>query len=334
MLSSRKAQVGFLLSAVFLLLFLRQLDGLHVGEVLASADYRWLVAAVPVYFLAVWFRTLRWQALLSSMQSIPQAPLFRQVVMGYMANNLLPARTGELVRAYLAGRSFDLPRAPILSTIAIERISDGLTLLAFMALAALFSPLPEWISGVLLVMGAVFSGASVALALVIKWQRGGARVWLFVGRRLPAPIRGPLARVGAGLIDGVSVVRKPRVLGVAACHAILCWGWEAMVFYLTGLALGIEVPLVAYVLAMCTANLATALPSSQAGIGPFGFFCAETMILYGLSPAEAGAFALLVHAVLIILVVVTGLACLARDNLTFGGLVSDATGRVRSVEVS
>jgi hypothetical protein len=85
---------------------------------------------------------------------------------------------------------------------------------------------------------------------------------------------------------------------------------------------------------MCTANLATALPSSQAGIGPFEFFCAETMVLYGLQHAQAAAFALLVHAVLIIPVVVAGLACLARENLTFRGLVSEATGRIRQAEVS
>jgi uncharacterized protein (TIRG00374 family) len=230
MLSSRKAQLGFLLSAIFLLLFLRQLNGLHVGEALATADYRWLAAAVPVYFLAVWFRTLRWQALLSGLRPVPPLPLFRHVVMGYMANNLLPAHTGELVRAYLAGRSFDLPRTPILGTIGLERISDGLTLLAFMAIVAFFSPLAEWITGVLLVMSGVFIGASLALLLLIRGQRHATRAWMFAAGRLPAPIRGPLARISAGLVQGLSVVERPQVLGMAAGHAVLCWAWEAAVF--------------------------------------------------------------------------------------------------------
>ncbi|MSQ10728.1 MAG: flippase-like domain-containing protein [Dehalococcoidia bacterium] len=332
MLSSRKTQIGFLISGIFLLLFVRQLDGLHVGAALAAADYRWLVAAVPVYFAGVWFRALRWQALLSRLRPVPAYPLFRHVVMGYMANDLLPVRTGELVRSYLAGRSFNLPRAPIFGTIAIERLSDGLTLLSFLAIAALFSPLAELIAGILFIMGAVLVGVTLAVILLLAGHRTVQRLWLRVATRVPEKVRGPIGRLSAGLLEGVSVVRQPRTLALVAVHAVRCWGWETAVFYLTGLALGIEVPAVAYLVAMCTANLATALPSSQAGIGPFEFFCAETLVLYGLSPTESAAFALLVHAVLIIPVVIAGLIYLAQENLSFRGLLSEASGPARQPE--
>lgn len=329
---SRNTLIGLAVSALFLLLFVRQLDGLRPSEAVAGADLRWLALAVPVYFAGVWFRALRWRALLSRLRPLPATEVYRHVVMGYMANDLLPARTGELVRAYLAGRSFNLGRAPVLGTIAVERISDGLTLVALLMVAAPLFPLADWLWGLLAGMGALFLAAAAFLVMALRAQAQVSWAGRWAARRLPARAAPAVCRAVAGLLDGLASLREPRLVARIALYAVAAWGWEAGVCCLTGLALGLDVPPVAYLLAMCTANLATALPSSQAGIGPFEFFCAQTMTLYGLPPGQAAAFALLVHAVLIVPVVLAGLWCLARENLSVWGLLAQATGPAQPAE--
>lgn len=333
MLNSRRTLIGFVVSAVFLLLFLRQLDGLKLTEALAGVDYRWVVAGIPVYFLGVWVRTLRWQVLMRSLRPLPARGLFTYVVMGYMANDLMPARSGEVVRAYLTGRRYQLAKSPILGTVALERISDGLTLLLFLAVAAFTLPLPDWIVGGAWLMAAGFVGGMVALVAVVATRRRAWGFWQAVGTRLPAQVRGPVGAAAGGFIEGMGVLHDPRLVGLFALHAVLAWVLEVVVFYLTGLALGIDMGIAACLVAMCTANLVTALPSSQAGIGPFELACSETLKLFGLPPHQAVAFALLVHVVLIVPVVVLGLLFLTRENLSLRGLVAQASAPAAQTEV-
>lgn len=334
MLRSRRVLLGLGVTLVFLLLFVRQLQSLKdVGDALARADYRWLLAGIPVYFLGVWFRTERWQVLLRPVRSLATHALFPYMVIGYMANDLMPARTGEVVRAYLTGRRFDIAKSSVLGTVAVERVSDGLTLVAFMFIAALALPLTGWITSLAALMAVGFL-AALALLLVLVSPRGRSLgIWQAIGNRLPARLSDRIAGVAGGFIHGMTALLTPRWLGLIGGHAVLAWVFEAGVFYITGLALGLDAPIAAYVLAMATANLATALPSSQAGIGPFEFFASETLVLYGTPPAQAVAFALLVHLVLILPVVLAGFVYLARENLSLAGLLQRASGTAPQPEV-
>ena len=320
------------ISLVFLLLFLLQLDGLHFAVALAGADYRWLLAGIPVYFAGLWFRTLRWQALLQAVQHVRVRALFPYMAIGYMANDLLPVRIGELVRVYLTGRRFDMPRSPILATIVLERVSDGLVLVGMMAVAAVAYPVAAWVTALGALMAAAFGGVLALLVMAVTARSSAERVGRSVAARLPVAVRLQVMAVAGGFMDGMAVLRSPRWLAVVGVHAVLSWLWEAAVFYTVGLALGIDVPFVAYVLAMATANLATALPSSQAGIGPFEFFCAETLQLYRVPAGDAVAFALLVHVVLIVPVVIAGLVYLAREQVSLSAVAQRAMAGAPAAE--
>ena len=318
---TRRSLLGLLVSLAFVLLFLRQVDTTKIVEAMGGANPAWLLAGVPVYAAGVWCRTLRWQALMNAFRPAAASALLPYVVIGYMANNLLPARAGEVVRAYLAGSRLNLAPAPILGTIALERVSDGLALLAFMAAAAIVYPLAPWVTGLALAMTVVFLAALGAMRLALSARAKTWGVWMRMGRYVPAKLREPAVALLSGVTDGLGVLQQPRLLVAVALYALVAWAWEAGVFYLVGLALHLDIPPVAYVLAMCTANLATALPSSQAGIGPFEFFCAETLVLYGVAPAPAAAYALLVHLVLVLPITCAGLAYLVREHLPLASLM-------------
>ena len=104
MLVSPRILLGMGVSLAFLLLFFVIVDVGDMGQALAAAKYRFILPAIALYFVALFFRSLRWQFLLEPVSRIPVARLFPVVTVGYMANNLLPARLGEIARAYYLER--------------------------------------------------------------------------------------------------------------------------------------------------------------------------------------------------------------------------------------
>ena len=105
-----------------------------------KANYLVLVPGILAYFLGVGFRTLRWQVLLSGIDKIKIQTLFPIVVIGYMANNILPFRLGELIRGYYLKNKTGVPTATALSTIFVERIMDGLALILILAGSSMSVP--------------------------------------------------------------------------------------------------------------------------------------------------------------------------------------------------
>ncbi|MBI2887142.1 MAG: flippase-like domain-containing protein [Chloroflexi bacterium] len=324
MLQRKRLWVGLLVTLLFLGLFLRQAQVSRVTDALLQANLLYLLPALPLYFGGVWFRTLRWQHLLTPVRRLGARQLFRYVVMGYMANDLLPMRVGELVRAYLLGQRRGMSRAAILGTVLLERMSDGLTLVAFMAAVALVVPFTGWLEQLLKAMAALFFGALLALVLILARRQQSLALLGWLLRAASPRLARPVAVLMASFLEGMGVLQQPGRAAAVAGYAVLAWACEAGIFFSVGVALGLSPMLWLDVLAMSVANLATTLPSSQAGIGPFEYFSAQTLMVFGVDAAVAAAYALLVHAVLIVPVVLLGLAYLWQEGLSLAQVVREA----------
>ena len=122
---------GILISALFLYLVLRKIDFAQLWQVLKAANYWWLIPGVAVYFIALWVRAWRWHYLLRPLKSISTRSMFPIVTMGYAGNNIFPARAGEVVRAVVLKRKEGVPVSASLATIIVERVFDGIVMLAF-----------------------------------------------------------------------------------------------------------------------------------------------------------------------------------------------------------
>ena len=126
--------LGVLISVVFLYLALRGLQIGDMWEALKGAVYWWLIPGVLVYFLGVWIRAWRWHYLLRPIKSISTRKMFPIVAIGYMGNNIYPARAGEVLRAVVLKRRYDVAISASLATIIVERVYDGVVMLAFVFL--------------------------------------------------------------------------------------------------------------------------------------------------------------------------------------------------------
>ena len=137
----RRIWLGIAITALFVALGLVRLDLGETWSAAAAANYAYLVPAIAVYFVSLYVRSYRWRYLLQPFAAVHSWRLYPVILVGYMANTLLPVRLGELARSYYLSVREPVRGSTALATILVERVFDGLTLLVFLAVAALFLPI-------------------------------------------------------------------------------------------------------------------------------------------------------------------------------------------------
>ena len=337
MLSSRRFWLALGVSLLFLGFFLLRIDLAETWEKLGDADYSLLLPALVAYFAAVFFRAMRWQHLLAPMKVLSIRRLYPIVVVGYMANNILPVRLGEVVRAYYIGEKERVSKTTALATIAVERVLDGLTLLFFAAVASLSLPLVGLLhglgdkAGVPWVLLALTMSTPFVVVAAVMIVASSSPPWL--GRLvervvlvLPHQVRPKVARLVYLFVEGLAVLRSPRRLFVVFLLSLPVWLFEALMYYIIGLSFGLEdffspAEMWAVVLLVtATSNLATSIPAAGGGIGTFEVAAAATLTLLDVNPAVAGAYTIVLHVALLVPVTLLGLVYLWLDNLSLAQL--------------
>jgi len=134
--------LGAGVSMLFLGLLLRKIDGRQLVDALQRLDWRYLAAAVAATFVSYWLRAVRWRLLLLHERPLPLGSLYPAVVIGYMANNLFPARLGEFVRAWVLAEREQLKVGSVFASLVIDRMLDGLSVMVMLLLVLVNLQLP------------------------------------------------------------------------------------------------------------------------------------------------------------------------------------------------
>jgi hypothetical protein len=235
--------IGLVLSLFFLWFAFRDLHLGQVWDAMKTARYIWLIPGVTVYFISVWFRSWRWKFLLRGSKSVPTARLFPVVVIGYMGNDILPFRLGEVLRAYVLWRKEGVHIGTTLTTAVLERLFDGLTLVCFVLFGLLFLPLSAFLGRLVMVASGVFFGAlAIFLVLAAHPDRLRQMAHWVLDRLVPPRIRPPLLNFLEGVIAGLEGLRSAR--DVLLLFGITVWVWllEALKYWLVTFAFDLHLP--------------------------------------------------------------------------------------------
>ncbi len=318
---SWRVWLGLLISIVFVFLALRGQDFGLIWDSIRNADYIWLLPAIVVYFVGVAVRAVRWDYLLRGVAKISPVQLFPVVCIGYMANNVLPLRAGELVRSYALSTRHQVRKTASLATIAVERIFDGLTMLLFFAIASLSIALTHDLRTVFYLASVLFT-AVIAGMLVFVFAPGlRDRLIAAVIARLPERIGMRIEPMAQSFIDGLSILRRRNeVLGVALA-SICAWSLEASMYLLIAEAFGMDISPFGILMITAVANLATLIPSSPGYVGAFEY----GVILVVAGPLGFGrelalSYAVVVHAALYLPVTLLGFVFWWRESLSWGAV--------------
>ena len=300
--------VGAAISLVAIWLVLRSVDVGQTIDILRAADLGWIVLVAVFVVVDLLTRALRWQRLVAPIGHVGYLPMLAYLLIGYLANNVLPARLGELVRSHYLGDREGLSRTTTLGTVVVERVVDFVVVVAIAAAAILVLSVRGIVANAVLVGVALAALLAAAIAIGIAAHRlpGAERIAVIAGR-WPR-----LMDLAGKLRGGLAVAGRPQTLGEALILSLLAWGATVLAFAAAGQAVGIELTIGQASLLAAGVALVTAIPAGPANLGTFELAAVEIAKAVGVPPHEAFAIALLVHATILVLTSVGGLVALAR----------------------
>lgn len=309
---------GIAISVLFLWVAFRQVGDVgHLGQALGSANYLWLGPAVGLYLLGLIVRAVRWRILLLPIAPIGTSQLFGILAIGFLVNNVLPARLGEIARAVLAGRRHGVSRSAVLATIVVERIFDGIVMLLFLGFATATAGAqvaPDWLELLVPLTAIAFGGAGAALALLAL----APTLALGLAARLLAPfptrLRASALEIASKFIAGLGVLQDIKLAVGVLATSIVAWLLEGGAYLAVGQAFRLAVDPSAYLLALAVANLGTMIPSSPGYVGTFDALVARALEVFAVPGGTALAYAFVLHLAIWLPPTVMGFFYLYRYN--------------------
>ncbi len=309
---------GILIGAVFLAITLRHVDLADAVSTFYNITAIWLIPLTVIYIANLALRGFRWWLM------FPQdiRPSFRHAMdaflIGKVGNNIMPGRLGELIRASIIGRH--LPQMGVsgsLMTVVLEKLFDALAILAFLGIALLIAPLPDWVYRVGWTMVIVFPILIIVLAAFDRVQQGSSS---------PVYDSSSLYRRAKNfawkLIDKVSMglhtLRTAQHFTYALALSLLIWAGEVVVMYLCMLAFNISAPFSAALVATVFLCLGTILPAAPGFVGTYQLFIVAGLQMYNVPHSDAFALAVFLNLYMIVMTTVFGVIALLLD----GGVVS------------
>ena len=230
-----------------------------------------------------------------------------------MVNNVVPARAGEVARAYALTRETSVPFATTLASLAVDRLVDSVVLLGFMGIAFFDPALRTGAAGVGGTLGAVAGGAGIFMLAMIGgvfalvfFPRPLIRLFEIFSRRISPALEERGKDVLERFIAGLGVLRRPdrfaAILGWATAH----WMVNAVGYVLAFRAFGIDAPFSAALFLMGFIALGAAVPSAPGFFGVFEYMAIQGLAIYGVPKAQATSWAIGFHILSFIPITIIG----------------------------
>jgi glycosyltransferase 2 family protein len=318
-----RAGLAIIISAVTLILSVRNVTYQDIWSALARADGRfvWLaLASVAANTLA---KTIRWKVLFGDTgQKVSLWVIFQALLVGQTLNTIYPARIGDLSRIYIVGDR-GAGRVFTLGTILVEKILDTLFYALLVLMMVLSIPLPAWVSGWANKSVFVLIGASVGatiLLLVIAYHPG----WIikafdafinYIKKLFPdLNLSKSLTWIHSG-VSSLEILKSGRGLIYVTIWLVVSWGTALLNNQFALLALGIHLPLTASLLVLIVLQAGISIPSVPGRIGVFEYICVLTLAVFGISQTVAFTYGVLLHSIVFIAPTLLGLLFIIQLGL-------------------
>ena len=324
--------LGLAVSVIFLFFAFRGLDLQETLSAISSAEMIWILPAIPLYFSGLWLRAYRWKIFLRPISPTRTRQLFPIVAIGYMGNNIYPARLGEVIRAVILKQEEEIPVSASLATIIIERIFDGIVMLGFILLnisainlmthnneiQETIDAVAVWGSGIFLTAFFIF--------LVFAFFPGKALPLLdgLVTKLLPVKIAGVATEIIRKFFSGIQSLSSPLHVANAMLITIVIWLIETAFYWIIMQAFSFNIGFGTLMLLNGFLNLFTIIPSSPGYIGTFDAPGIALLTALGIEANNAAGYTLLLHAALWLPVTLLGSYFFIKKGISWDEAINQA----------
>ena len=322
------AGIGICVTIVLAFLAVWNIDLRSFVEAFAQANYALVALAAVAWVTGYAIRSFRWRTILGPDVDVSLGRVAKVLFIGFLANNILPARIGEFVRAFVLSKVAATSKSFGLATILIERMFDGLALLCLLVLATrIFRPpnLAVEIAAITTFAGVVF----LALLFLVVFALARRELLLRLAELILSRMPDRVARFGteksASFLAGLEVMRRPERAALISVCSLAIWCIEALAYSIVLMAFDVRLVGVQWVAApllmVVVINLGIMLPSAPGHLGSFHFFGKLALVsAFGIEDVNALAIVVVAHAVQYVLVTGAGLVSSASESLTWSSL--------------
>jgi len=293
---------------------LSNIDFSLAWHALRTSNYWWLLAALAAFALGNVARAVRWRSLFAEGRKPSLAAVADAMMIGYLYNNIMPARAGEAARVLVLTQRSDTPAVETVGTVVLERLYDVLAILVVFFAAEPWLPHVSWFGAAAvaaIVLAALIAAVSIVLAVYgdrpLRFMlKPLGRIGLFSGERLERTIE--------ELVHGLSGLRHPWLALEAFVWTIAAWLLTALCAYCVTLSFHLQLPFACGVLIAVAIGLSMILPSPPAAVGVFEGAALIALEAYGVSHSSALPYAVVLHLVNFIPFVLVGAALLHYNS--------------------
>ena len=318
-----KLWAGIAVSAFFLFLLFRKIDFDKLAAAFGTMDCRFLLPALILTFVSYYLRAVRWKFLLLPIKRTRLSNLFPSTLIGYMANNLLPARLGEFVRAYSLGQKERIGTGAVFASLVVDRLCDGFTVLLVLLVTFFTIRLP---AGMEHVQQGLVTGGYVTLALYLAvlafltllkrrtdWT---VNLVALVLTRISPPVSEKVVSHLRSFISGIRIPDGPVAIAAVAVSSLFIWAAAIWPVDLILRSFGVELPISASMFIMVFLVFAVMVPASPGYVGTYHYACVTALSAFRIGSEQALSIALVIHGLSFFPVIAAGLYCLWRDKLS------------------
>ncbi|HEX2718818.1 MAG TPA: lysylphosphatidylglycerol synthase transmembrane domain-containing protein [Gemmatimonadaceae bacterium] len=326
-----RGAIGIALSVALLVYALSDVDFGEVAATLRASNLPMLVLAALLATLTFPLRARRWRVILDPVEpNLPFGQLWRSTAIGMMVGNVVPARAGELARAYALSR--ENPRvgfAAAFASIAVDRVFDAVVVLLLL-FVAMFDPIfprgtpvggqpiSNWAGGGIIAVAALLA----ALYAIVFFPTRVLTLFELLVRRIAPKLEARGRDAIVAFSSGLGVLRAPKRFASVFLWTLAHWLLNALAFWVGFRAVGISVPFSASLFIQGIIAIGVALPSAPGFFGVFEVAAKAGLAVYGVGPDRAVAWAIGYHILSFIPITVIGAAYFARLGMRMGELQS------------
>ena len=312
-MSRLRLALGIAISVALFAYLLTTVNLAQVAERLRHTHLGWTAISVLLAPIGLCVRAARWRYLFTPADRPPG--LLPAMMIGYMANNILPLRAGELVRVYVVARRWGRGFWAVLGTLVVERVLDSLAIVGALAILVFLIPVPkifQYTAATLLAVDLVAVAILVTLAVA---PEAAARLLARLTVRWPH-VEHRATRIFSTFVQGLDGVRARGNLVPLIGWTLLVWVVPALSAWTMLLAMDLHLPLTAAWTVLAFVGLSISIPSAPGYVGVFHYAAVLALEIFGVTRETAVGYALLFHAAQIVPVTLIGWLFLLREHVT------------------
>lgn len=322
-------QVAGIVISIGLIVFLfYKVDFKELGQALKGANYWWLIPNIILIMVTMVFRAYRWKHMIQPIKAISNSRLFSITMIGFMANNVLPFRLGEFVRAYSLSKKENVSKSASLATIFVERIVfDLLALLVIFGIVLVISPLTmikELKVGAIVTIGTGLVGLLFTVYLSSRGKRE-SHILKRIISVFPAKIRPIFETAVARFATGLEFMQDWRQVFWVTFHTFVIWVVMGLSNYFILLAFGwSDMPVAASFVILVVVSILIMVPASPGFIGVYHYGTVLSLGFYGIAREQALSCALVMHATQFLVITLVGFYYLRKEHLSLKQIEAEA----------